>query len=434
MTSFGIEWETNALIFDVPEEYKNPDIKEEDKGDRAVIVSGDFYSITSEYKDYKSIDTSIKDCKYNLEVQLGVFHNNKDYFDSRMVLYHMHSFFKNVWDVMIKNKGFFPNKKDKESINAQSDFIDVVSYYYGPNTSDVRNKDVKNNDTYTDCQLKENDIKDTMNPTMDFYYKKSLNDISGKIQMTIGIKLRYIINIFKRYTELWEQCQNDVSKCSTILKAKVYIHNIFKAYEEGLKFLKPGKEELASAVCLCYYTFLTFRAKGKGYMKSKFHIKPRTNIGLFNKMLSTKDKEEFIDWIDDLIENIGENVQYKNWLEEVKYPDVIAYAYPNSPILYSENDGKATMLEITGTPGDDNYPEYKGDNYNVVNVGEWNMGPNKTVYLEFRSPETIISLLDKNIYGEYIQRYGDESLGKYTENKLPMIVKTFIDGFLNKCF
>lgn len=441
MTSFGIEWDTNALVYNLP-----PGTREKEP-----ILEGDKWTITLESQHFKktrdgvkSGDNLITDCGYNIEVQIGVFtSDNETQFNSKEIMRGCFNFNKAVWEPIHKTKSLTVGEKNYQ----------VVSYRIGKVTEQ----------RYVDCGLTEpGHLYDTNNA--EWGYVASLNNVVGKTQYTIGLKLKYYVNLFRRYVELVKQCKADKSKCETIAKF-TNIEDIVEAYYNTYEYfdefkLSEDNDELLSCIMLFKYFLLVLRRpKPKTYFKAMFHMKLRSNLaGIFN-LLSTENREAFSEWVlytinhDDIhkstvfgvnknrivkwFSNITNPVKEKYYTveglkgvskyevfvvtEEVKKHDEIKLTEVKYANLYSQ---KAKLAVVKG---------------NVVKIErldeqEWTTGPDKTVYVEFRSPETVISLLDKEIAGEYTRKSRLDSNGAYTASRLTVMTSQFVQMFLNKIF
>ena len=99
MTSFGIEWDTNVLIY-LPEQ-KLPD------GIIAknTAVEGDKWSISLEHIRFQDIRKEVpeteKDCMYSLEAQIGVFESKENKFNIGDINSSIRNF-KGMWNTLLR--------------------------------------------------------------------------------------------------------------------------------------------------------------------------------------------------------------------------------------------------------------------------------------------------------------------------------------------
>jgi hypothetical protein len=434
MTSFGIEWETNAVTLKLPpgKKEKRPVLEGRDW---SVTLEGRWFYETRDGKKEEPKDS--KDCMYGLEVQLGpFFSSNPTQFDVRGIISSCSDFNRKVWMDIAKNK----------YMTITGEKYPVLSYHIGE-TDEPR---------FVDCGLTEpGHLYNTKGS--EWGYIASLDNIVGKTQYTIGIQLKYVFTVFRRYVKLLQDCRLDKSKCATIVhqaRLEYLTDAYFDTYKQCRKVKIPvDNHKLLSFIMLCNYTINTLYGKFKEYYKALYHVKPRSNFAsIFDRLLNSEEKEMFLDWADMRLDEIHEQDKSKgdfiqNWLQQIATPIHQGYT------IKDENVGKYEIItsdDETITKKGEKVPYALLPNYKnpttatVVNdrivvklgqdVQEWTTGSNGEVYLEFRSPETVISLLDKEIHQKYMPRSGKEAAGAYGQIRLALITQQFVQVFLNPMF
>lgn len=452
MASFGIEWETNALMLDMPE----------GKREKRPIIKNDKWSITLEGIRFYQIRDGKKerpendeDCQYNLEVQIGpVISNNYGSFDYRGVMDSCNHFFKNIWSKIL----------DKKHIVIDGKEYPVLSYSIG-NTAEER---------FEDCKLS---MPGTLNNTEgnEWGYIKSLNNIYGKAQFTIGLKLKDVFAVFRRIVKLYVDCSEDETKCSTILRrGHLYfiINAYFDTYEECLELNRPISPELLSFIMLVNYSLYVNKIPWKKYFKALFLIKPRTNFACIYNLLSNDDKDTFDEWVEkcifermtdkleenksvedmdsEIVEKINEEISsLKKWFDDIKNPTQKCYLIANSEAVGKYELVTSDNKEIIETsrkvpcalyPGYKKFSKVDFEDGKIVHtiwgqdLQEWSAGPNGEIYLEFRSVETIYSLISKEVNDSFTKIEGRSSIGLYNQLGLTTIAGVFVKHFLNPIF
>ena len=175
MTSFGIEWDTSLLVYT-----KHGD---ESLIEKAPIVKGDKWAISFEsYHAGKNRQTEAgileSDCTKSIEAQLGVFRSKKDdYFDTTELCKTLR-IFQTYWKNIIEEK----------KINVKGGEYNVLKSVMG----DYIENDIGNKIYFKDCSLTN---LGTFNNKW-VYTQDKLNNIRGVPQITIVIKVKYIIDNF----------------------------------------------------------------------------------------------------------------------------------------------------------------------------------------------------------------------------------------------
>lgn len=434
MTSFGIEWETNAVTLTLP-----PGKKE-----KRPIIEGNKWSVTFEGRWFyetrdglKEEPKDSKDCMYGLEVQLGPFFSqNPKQFNLRDIMAGCSDFSRKVWSNIVKHKVIKVNER----------LYPVLSYRIGK-TDEPR---------FIDCGLTEpGHLYNTKGA--EWGYIASLDDIIGKTQYTIGIQLEHVVAVFRQYVALIRDCTLDKSKCETIVKGARLSH-ITKAYFDTYKQCREVKmpldnHKLLGLIMLCNYTIATFSMKFGEYYKALYHVKPRSNFAcIFERLLDEVEKELFIQWAEYYLDSVNDTTtadKIQSWIQEIVIPVHQGYTIVDKSgeissleIITSPNEGitkQGTKAPYALLPGfKPVIIDQRNDTLIVTQRGqdvqEWATGPKGEVYLEFRAPETVISLLDKKIHQEYLIRSGREAAGSYNQTRLAIITQQFVQVFLNGMF
>jgi hypothetical protein len=454
MTSFGIEWETQALIF-LPE-YELP----EGIVSKSPAITGENWSLSFEYINmpevrtgvYKREDETI-DCFYNIEAQLGVFKSEKE------KIFNIKSFMKScflfgqMWKQMVATKSL--TLKGKE--------YDILSYAYGSKLDPSK--------CFKDCARTDPGIlRRTKNRrNLEWAYINDISTVRGKPQLTIGIKLKYVLKLFNQYTYYITECFKDKTKCSTIPKydlAFVIGDAYFKTKEQLHRLKIDGSDKFISLIILCnYFILLKIRPQSKTYFKATFHIKPRTNYRFMYQMLDDNEQDLFLIWAAD-IANTPEYVGFYKWFNQIIKPDQKAYILSPKPgekiklnttklAIYSIPKNKYSEIEKYANIRKVYYDnmtslERKPRQINIlydsdgtptivegkigIDIGEW-IPDGDIVHFELRSIETILALLDSELYdGEYRELPSSETKGMMSHSDLCVKINIVIMKFLNTMF
>lgn len=231
--TYGVEWDASNVNF-----------MDNSLKDRHVVlqVPSDKYQITSErtpYYDYDPKDEMCDEdddekskecnyCKYSVEAQFGVFHS----FDTSE-LENSFSKFNEFWKNFVS--------KDKKISGKELNTLYLSS-------ADNKELEFKT----CDMKTKGNFINEKGN-TVSYY---NIIGDKGKPQMTVGVELWNVFNIFKKYDKSYK-----------------YFDSIFPAFGEDKESLT-----LKSFIFLLYdYAHTFFIKKDSPYIKAKFAIKLRTN-------------------------------------------------------------------------------------------------------------------------------------------------------------
>lgn len=433
MTSFGIEWETNALVREIEVQEKTP------------AKSGNGWSITFEGREFFSSRDGLKhepplnsDCHYNLEVQIGpVFSDTPTQFNQRNVLRGISEFNREVWNRLVQERKISVNGKD----------LQVVSYRVGK-------VDIPR---FIDCNLTEAGFLFDKNGN-EWGYIKSLDDLIGKVQYTIGIRLEFVPKLFEAITYLVDECNVDITNCGTIVHKKFLnfipeSYKFVKAFET--QYSNPISNSVIGVLLQFWYSIRTeFELnKTKGiYFKALFHLKPRSNLGTLCSQFNSEQIRIFMDFTEfakqkspeltgliiKMLDKMGKMKEgYR--LIPLSEKNRIVKGLLGTLDIFTASTSLLSQLDVEKVHYCDIIPRKlteKDGKIKVsfpINHGEW-IGSEQNVYFEFRSPETIISLLDKRLYNEYRERMGREKQGMYSISRLSVITNIFIQEFLNKIF
>lgn len=446
MLSFGIEWDTNALTLELPT----------GKQEKLPVLEGKDWSLTLEGIDFKKLRDGgkdnldkKKDCMFSLEVQIGPFISNSMKLESGTITRVIQTFYKEVWNGIKTNKHITVDGKNYH----------VLSYAIGE-TKETR---------YKDCSLKE--IGSLKNfKSSDWGYINSLDNVVGRTQFTIGIPLRYVTKIFRMYVKLLKDCMNHGTKCSTIPR-KSYLHLLTETYFDSYKQCREIKltdhisYNVLSLIMLCNYTIniLNTKRKPTTYSKSLYHCKPRSNFAsIYHNVLDSDEKDVFDIWVKYRMDNyhlvsIFDSKGYEisnpllskadlsEWFAQITERPMLAYTVSSKnigkyQIVTTENQEiikDANKVYYAPLPrGGPDVVDIEEGEIDIIELGqdiqEWTTGPGGVVYLEFRAPETVLSLTEYDRNNSYTPPQGADSIGLYTPIQLVSYTGAFIENFLNK--
>ena len=419
MVSFGIEWDTHALIY-LPKNNLPRGVLEKTSAifqtnpNGTIISPGWTISLEGWYPHGRP--ESLGDCMFSMEVQMGVFDGNNIRSFQRSC-----GNFRETWNKMINDK----------KITIAGVEYDVLSY-----TADAANY-TGNGNKFLDCARKKvgSHLKQD---GKEWAYVDSLERVNGKMQFTTGIALENIINLFARVTRLVNLSKEIGTWDTDNIARKLYLNIVVDAYEYTRFQVSqlPFDGDLIACIMLCNYYLLSFRHESTGYIKARFLFKMRTNMASIYQHLSDANKIIFIVWKNWVItappdqkgfENtfLKNNIQVSDWLNGIINPTMIGYTIVprnggtmKAPSLgiYSVssellNDPRFTFTQINvdtahifnpdtraaGTPPSITISEgvldYDSGSMFSFDYGEWTMSGNN-VYFEIRGPEAILTLLD----------------------------------------
>ena len=447
MTSFGIEWDSDALV----------NIKELPHGikERRAALKGHGFTITLEgifFDDKRKTNKEHReeDCGFTIEAQLGVIKSSRDNFfghdygEKVYTLQDATSNFNKVWNTIIKNKKIVINDIP----------YPVLAYIYGPiNSSFFKDSRGKPLETYKDCNLTSPGTIPDGN--IDWAYIKNLDNILGKVQLTCGMKLKYFPNLFKQFTLLINQCQSHYSRCNTIptvretdmflLSIKTAYINTWKQLIEEGDFDEAGNTLKGRSVefshnYLAYQMITNYnnlirekiiqeKIKGKRsceYSKACYSIKIRTNSARICEIVGNEDQNCEIDNPQIAITSIHEHGF--NPLELFR-------PTPEALIYIKKNRGDIRLVEISNNTwlylpiidfeeGTSKIYLYKtGD----IDFEEW-WSEDDTIHFELRTLEIITALINGAPYAEQGRDLNEANM---PASQINSYIQNILDKFLN---
>lgn len=279
MNSIGIEWETNALIKPTDELLYLPDFNINYK------IPIKFSSWSLSLEPAHIYEESI--CDNRIEVQLGPIYAT-DFKIQNRVYDEMCKNFLNDWNKILSSYTISLNKVD----------FDIFTY----SKINDEKKDEIFRDCYFDKLLTEKDK---------IGFSKNLSNISGIPQITFGINIKYVIQLFKHVHDLYSKCSgglgnqvDDVSNSYKYIKdfiiisiSKIDEYKKLKPIDKFKTFYKKYNNVLV-LIMIEYYYLLTMKKQFKygGVLKYRFLFKPRSNIMFLYNKLTDNEKKIFNDW------------------------------------------------------------------------------------------------------------------------------------------
>lgn len=428
MASVGLEWETSALISDLPPESSPgfPLIEEKD------------WSLSVEKKEYTQLlqGISLKSdkglCGYNLEAQIGPSFSNDSAQFNISGLKESISNFTRFWNRMVET----------QKLTARGVTLPVITYAFS------------GKDRYQDCDL----TVPGVNPG-NWGFVRQMGTIYGKVQMTVGLRLSLIPKLFRYLTKLILACYHP-SKCDQIPRGRLL--PFLKAYFSAQSIMKEKafSVEGQGFLLLVLYFIHVAGEDGSAYFKSRFAMKIRTNLGLVFASLSQKDQSAFetanlgvyVDqfesgpqywlrkWLVQLIKPRFTNVEMIQKGEKAQLSRLNIYVPPDIKLL-QELDSAGYRFRTIKTSSYD--PDGRGfyilknargevyTNRQGPDEQEWVMGENQTIYLEFRSPESLLALIrgyEEKRYLEKEEYSGYDWVGRYSLATLPEKMERILRG------
>lgn len=307
--TYGIEWDASTTNF-----------MENSLKDRFVVVKNpeDKYQITSEKTTIDYIPPCEKGkkrcdkCKYTVEAQLGVFQENNSFDMTEM----SRSFdsFTEFWNKVVEDK----------SISTQTKKIPINQMGYLNSFSIEDREKVKQGllsqgpsyyrdvGMFSNCSMTENGVFDTKYGK-GFYHYFDTFDPEGRPQITVGVELSKILDVYKTYYEETDIYQkiftfiNSVNQDFLPDKMVAYIKTIDGynlpevTIRQAIALLQTKRGEysndtMAFLFLLYYYAYLYMHhfSNGSPYIKAKFSIKLRTNPAALYRDLSPLLKAEIL--------------------------------------------------------------------------------------------------------------------------------------------
>lgn len=395
MTTFGIEWDTSALIC-VEEHTK---LKE-----KGVIKKGDKWTITTEsfFPRGKTNEIYKNDSVWNVEVQMGVFESNNPTEFNIIEFQRTCFMFKQEWQNII-NKSKIDN-------------LDILTY--------IKTKeDIDSKNNFLDCNLKMSGVYE-LDDNSKMAYRRILNQIRGVPQITIGINLEYIIGLFRKLKDLLDYCDQEKRQKEVFAYNSANIVRI--AYNDTVDFFEEIEitynKNLFAFMLLCNNMLLGLNKKYTSYLKSNFMFKIRTNLRGIYETLSDFEKNIVQFWVYEkerkkLLTSLASDY-FNQLIHEPKegfiitdtgrllteLPPLGIYSISDDDVLQklAENDAEGASIFYTyvNSPApelyinNENKIEYK-ESSDILNfdIGEWYYNGN-TVHIEIRGFSTILDLLE----------------------------------------
>lgn len=401
MTTFGIEWDTSAIIC-----VEDPTTLKE----KGVIKKDAKWTITTEsfFPRGKKYEINENDSIWSLEVQMGVFES------SNPIEFNIREFARTCYSF---------NREWTKMINASKiNNFDILTYV---NTKE----NIDNKQNYLDCNLKVPGVYE-LDKNYKMAYRKILNHIRGVPQITIGINLEYVIGLFKKLKDLLDYC--DREKRDKEVYAYKTVKIVGTAYNDTLSFFEehkipeiPENKNLFAFMLLCNNMLLGLDKEYTSYLKSNFMFKIRTNLRGIYENLSDNEQNIVNIWVNEkkcnnLLSSLAKD--YFDRLIGVGEP-TLGFKITNinnnlsevSPLgIYSMSDDAVLKLfeldekiqiepelytYVTGTApelyiNNENKLDYK-EKSDILNfdIGEWYYNGN-TVHIEVRGFSTILDLLE----------------------------------------
>ena len=280
MTSFGIEWDTQILLF-IPDSDKLPDKTVIYKdNDLNLLISAEDWTI------FKNTTPPPDACLQTIEIILGVFYSaDKNTFNLSSFKENCKKF-EEFWD-KVNNKGrtlniTLPNNSKKEA--------HLLTYM----PKDFAEK--RNIPYYRDCaRTKENEnwtIKKG-DKEQNWAYIDDIALVKGNPQITIGFALEKYYKMVEFITDI------DKTNSETLNKLKLYLDALqkdsnFHTYSNKCKGLILIIINLIGGI-RDHWGASEMESSGT-YAKAQFLLKLRTNPYYIYTMLSDPEKKQFLSW------------------------------------------------------------------------------------------------------------------------------------------
>lgn len=398
MTSFGVEWDTNVLVF-LPDK-KLPE---------GTVIKVPFYrnrentvTMTLETWQPKREDG----CLVSLEVQFGPFESKDEKQFSIEEYRKSCGRFVEVWKRIINSK----------KVQIGENYYDILIYSKNGKFLDCAKTITKRGVGYTD----------------EFF----LENTAGTPQMTIGVELKYIISIFSNTSLLYNQSDPNLTLL-TIFQA--YSITGYYCADNGIRDLNI----ISFLILIVYYILCLFVHKGdrkQTYEKAYFGFKIRTNYRIIYESIGSPEKEvrEYLDYLEQYDNNMIEIIRIfrHDLFNPIKGYSIQEYSIQGysklllSPLTIVNNNPKGNFKSVNVFPSwARNLPDVIEKEGTIsfkqspsFDFGEWTIGKNNMIYIEIRF---IIELLN-TIYKSNIN---------YNVNieRLCADVIPFIEKFLNEC-
>lgn len=316
MTTFGIEWDTHALLY--PSDGKYDD--SQDKVLNPSNISNVQFSIEGWdakekiFKEEKNqqLESNI-DCFKSLEIIMGIFHGNEKSFNIQEFLETCEEF-KIRWNEILESRKININNKEYQ----------LLTYFQ---TTDEKSEYIPL--SFKNCKR---DITGYIKEDSKYFgYINQLQKIKGVPQITFGVRLKYIVNLFQSFYN-FITINNNQNIPATV--KRILISYQISRYQLGKlapreNFLgkinsKKADDDilnLFSFILLCNYFLITIILPAVSYKKALFLFKLRSNLRyIYDTIISEKYKELLKnDWKNLLIESIQKNPEnFDNNLELIE--------------------------------------------------------------------------------------------------------------------
>jgi len=306
MTSFGIEWDTTALVFFENQQLPPGIIT------KTPAIMGSNWTISLDATDLAKRRGDKKgkilktDCLYGLEAQLGVFRSTSEtQFDVKSFLSTCEEFQK-FWLGMVSAKAITIDEK-------KYPVLTIINMPYNETRGKTSRLGI-----FKDCARS---IPGTVREgKMEWFYRELLNTVSGKPQLTMGIRLKYVISVFTFFSNLLNTCETkDQKSCRSIGPSLLVLKQIRRSLYDSAVQLQSlgitswvevegsGISDQMDVVALIILTnsylisidlIQTLRKRGsEAYGKSLILLKLRSNLRIiYDKVLTDSGKEFYEIW------------------------------------------------------------------------------------------------------------------------------------------
>lgn len=362
MTSFGVEYDTNILVF-LPDRRLPQDLKI-----KIPFLRDDKLSMTLEYWHPQERKVSSRDCLVSLEAQMGIFTSDNPRKFNIEDFQKMCTVFTKNWNTMIDRKKISINNVD----------YDIVIY----------SKEGK----FKDCALSIPN-SDTFGYTNDFFRENAI----GTAQITIGIRLPYIISIFSYMSKINDE-NREMNSLILGSMENAYSSAGHFAANNGIKNL----DLIAFLMLMAYYincNIVRNEIDKKAYVKAYFGFKIRTNLRIIYDAIG-KPETILKDFLEHLVREEEKAVDIVSKLSEDFFNPIRGYVMRDmvkknleiSPLTITKNNPSnfipvdifkawwtREFPEVTETSDTISYTQTPS-----VDFGEWDIGENNMIYLEYR--------------------------------------------------
>lgn len=373
MTSFGVEWETNILVY-LPENRLPSDVKE-----KLPFYNNDAYKISLTLESWHPEDrkNTKEDCLVNLEAQLGPFNTFADDLFDLVEFKRSCSLFSENWKNMIKNK----------KVKIKNNLYDILIY--------------SDRGEFSNCPM----TKVKSHPKG---YGRDIFESSaiGIPQISIGVKLPYIISIFAHFSQLYND-YNDSEVPNLVL------NTVYSAYENAVLYADSQNIKdlniISLFILLSYYVFcnMIYENFKKSYVKSYFLFKIRSNFRVIYDSIGEPESE--VKQYFKHLRNNKEVVHIVDTLEKSFFNPIDGYMVDSlknleiNPLAIVKNDlGGFKKVKTFMVWWNNELPEVQQSSDSISYIrtprndfGEWGIGKDNTIYIEFRGLQNVLDMIYK---------------------------------------